>query len=293
LPLKTVRITVDGTLLTELTSPPYEVSLDPAAYAVGSHVLRVEAIDTAGGVGATELSFVAATPASGGPSAGLLTLGVALLLLAAAGTVGLLAIVRRRPQAETLATRVHPWSPRRIQEPEPWQPPTHREVPTLSDEALGRLVVAAGPRQGESLEVGARPRRVGSAPHCDLVLADEGEGTAPEEARVWVSEGRLMYHKLTRLTSFASEAPAGGWYVLQDGDEVRMGPHRLVFELLAKEDSITEALRQLERKSPAGPGGQVEDKTLSEVADQVWVGDAQARGEPVPSEEADPDSDGD
>lgn len=286
-PLKTVRITVDGTLLTELTSPPYEVRLDPAAYALGSHVLRVEAIDTAGGVGATELSFVAAAPAGGGPSTGLLTVGAAFLLLAAAGTVGLLAIVRRRPDEGALNTRVHPWSPRRHQEPEPWQPPAG-ELPTMSDEPLGRLVVAAGPRQGESIEVGACPLRLGSAPHCDLVLADEAQSTASEEARVWVSEGRLMFHKLTRLTSFASEGATGGWFILQDGDEIDVGSHRLVFELLVKEDSITEALRQLERKSSAEPEGETEEKAIPQTAGRVWEADLRAR-DPAPPEEADSD----
>lgn len=291
LPLKMVRMTVDGTLLTELTSPPYEVSLDPAAYAVGSHVLRVEAIDTAGGLGATELSFAAATPPSGGPSSGLLTVGAVLLLLAAAGTVGLLALVRRRPGAGALATRVQPWNPRRYRESESWQSPPS-ELPTLSDEPLGRLVVAAGPQQGEVLEVGARPRRIGSAPHCDLALANEDESIASEEARVWVSEGRLMYHKLTRLTEFASEGSTGGWFILQDGDEIRVGSHRLVFELLAQEDSVAEALRQLERTSPGQPEEQTEDKAILEAAARVEEEDTQAR-EAAPVEEADANADRD
>jgi VWFA-related protein len=252
LPLKTLHMTVDGSPLAELTSPPYEVSLDPAAYATGNHVLRVEAIDTGGGIGTTELGFVAATASSGGPSSGLLAVGVVLVLLAAAGAVCLLAIVRRRPRAPVLAARVGLWSSRRNGEPEsPESPPS--ELPTLSDRALGRLVVAAGPQQGEAMEVGARPRRLGSSPYCDMVLASEEGNIAPEEARVWVSEGRLLYHKLTRLTTFASDGPAGGWFVLEDGDEIRVGPYRLVFELLAPDDAFGEALAALEQAEEQRP----------------------------------------
>lgn len=246
LPLKTLRVTVDGSLLAELTSAPYDVSLDPAAYATGGHVLRVEAIDTAGSVGSTELAFAAASPAGGGPSLGLVAAGVLLLLFAVAGAVGLVAIARRRPGAPEVTTRIRPWSSRRNGDPEP-QEWTGGDMPALSDEPLGRLIVAGGPQQGTAMDVGSRPRRIGSAPYCDLVLIDDDGGIAPEEARVWVSEGRLLYHKLTRLTTFASDGPTGGWFVLADRDDMRVGPHRLIFELLPPKDVYAEALAVLER----------------------------------------------
>ena len=292
LPLKTVRMTVDGTLLTELTAPPYDARLDPTAYAVGSHVLRVEAIDTAGGLGVSELSFVAATPAGGGPPSGLLIAGAVLLLLVAVPTVGLLAVRRRRPETGAgalMTTRVRPWSPRRDQEPESWQP-SPGEAPTLRDEPRGRLTVAAGTGQGESLEIGLHPRRIGSAPHCDLVLVDEEGSIAPEEARVWVSEDRLMYHKLTRLTAFASDTdgPTSGWFVLQDGDDIRVGPHRLVFELLAQEDDVAEALAQLKAGEVGQPGGESEEEAASEATPRIWRDDMQFR-RPARAEESDGD----
>jgi VWFA-related protein len=292
LPLKTLRIEVDGSLLAELASTPYEVSLDPAAYAAGNHVLRVEAIDTAGGAGATELGFVAATSSGGGPSSGLLAVGMLLVLMAAAGTLGLLAIARRRPRAPVLATRVRPWSSRRNGESEPEQLPPS-EFHALSDEPLGRLVVAAGPRQGETLEVGARPRRLGSSPHCDLVLRDEEGSIAPEEARVWVTEGRLMYHKLTRLTTFASDGPVGGWFVLQHGDEVRVGPYRLVFELLRPDDGVAEALAALEEAKEGRPPRRKRRQAAPPAGPQVKSEDEQRPEEmiePTPAEDLDPDS---
>ena len=113
---------MDGSLLADLTSPPYEVSLDPMAYAAGSHVLRVEAIDTAGGMGATELGFVAATPSSGGPSLGSWqrVCCSCCWLWRGQGAFGY-----RPPPADGTgaATRVRPWSPRRNGEPEPWEHP--------------------------------------------------------------------------------------------------------------------------------------------------------------------------
>ena len=292
LPLKTLRIEVDGSLLAELTSPPYEVSLDPAAYAAGSHALRVEAIDTAGGAGATELGFVAATSSGGGPSFGLLAVGVVLVLLAAAGTMGLLALARRRPRAPMLAARVRPWSSRRDGESKLWESPPS-ELPTLSEQPVGRLVVAAGPRQEEALEVGARPRRLGSSPHCDLVLASEDGSIAPEEARVWVSEGRLMYHKLTRLPTFASDGPVGGWFILQNGDEIRVGPYRLVFELLAPDDGVAEALAALEQAEEQQPPRRRRKQAVPQAIAQVKNEDEQRPEqmiEPTPADDADPDA---
>jgi len=142
----------------------------------------------------------------------------------------------------------------------------------LSDEPLGRLVVATGPRQGETLEVGARPRRLGSSPRCDLVLENEDGSIAPEEARVWVSEGRLTYHKLTRLTTFASDGPVGGWFILQHGDEIQVGPYRLVFELLApdeSDDSVVEALAALEHAEKQRPSRRKRGRATSSAATDV------------------------
>jgi VWFA-related protein len=294
LPLKTLRIEVDGSLLAELASPPYEVSLDPAAYAAGGHTLRAEAMDTAGGIGATELGFVAATPSGGGPSSGLMAVGMLLVLMAAAGAVALLAIVRGRPRAPAIAVRIRPWSSRRNGESEPEQLPSG-ELPTLSDEPLGHLIVAAGPRQGETLEVGARPRRLGSSPRCDLVLADEDGSIAPEEARVWVREGRLMYHKLTRLTTFASDGPVGGWFVLQHGDEVRVGPYRLVFQLLAPDDGVAEALAALEGAKEKKPARRKGRQAVPPAGAEAKSEDEQGPEEttdPTPAEDLDADSEG-
>jgi predicted component of type VI protein secretion system len=144
------------------------------------------------------------------------------------------------------------------------------------------------------LKVGARPRRVGSSPHCDLVLASEDGSIAPEEARMWVSEGRLLYHKLTRLTTFASEGPTGGWFMLQNGDEIRVGPYRLVFELLVPDDGVAEALAALEKAEERRParrkGKQAVPQAVAQVSSEDERGPEEMIG-PTPAEAEDMDPD--
>jgi hypothetical protein len=43
---------------------------------------------------------------------------------------------------------------------------------------------------------------------------------------------KLIFHKLTRLSVLASEGASGGWLVLQDGDEIALGSHRLLFTVV-------------------------------------------------------------
>jgi hypothetical protein len=122
-----------------------------------------------------------------------------------------------------------------------------------------------------------------------------------------------MYHKLTRLTAFATEGPSGGWFILQDGDEIRVGPHRLVFELLAP-PGITEALAKAEseaeapsilknegaaprvagrrRKAVEAPATEPEDRQDDPVAGQAaaWLKrESERTPEPAPTSTTDTD----
>jgi hypothetical protein len=125
------------------------------------------------------------------------------------------------------------------------------------------------------------------------VLASEDGSIAPEEARVWVSEGRLMYHKLTRLPTFASDGPVGGWFILQNGDEIRVGPYRLVFELLAPDDGVAEALAALKQAEDQQPPRRRRKQAVPRAIAQVKNEDEQRPEqmiEPTPAEDADPDA---
>jgi len=102
-----------------------------------------------------------------------------------------------------------------------------------------------------------------------------------------------MYHKLTRLTTFASDGPVGGWFVLQHGDEVRVGPYRLVFELLAPDDGVAETLAALERANEQQPAHRKGTQAAPPAGAQVKSEDEQRHEEmiePTPAEDLDPDS---
>jgi serine/threonine protein kinase len=46
-------------------------------------------------------------------------------------------------------------------------------------------------------------------------------------------KGRLVYHKLTTLSAMATEGVTSGWEFLQSGEEMRLGPYRIV-QLIAE-----------------------------------------------------------
>ncbi|MDI6858742.1 MAG: VWA domain-containing protein [Dehalococcoidia bacterium] len=253
--LESLVFLVDGAVVVEKTSPPYELSLDPASLVAGGHVLAVEA-RAAGGVSRAEVAFSVVAPPSGG--------GQPVLLLAAAGVLLVLGIaggfvfrrrhLRRIPK-RAVEVRLRPWSTAshgasfgdwtQLDEPEP-----EPEAET-KEERLGRIVVVSGGQQQEYL-IGSRPVSIGSAPWCTIVLPEDDGRIGPEEARAWLHQSRkLIFHKLTRLSVIASEGTSGGWLVLEDGDEVTLGSHRLIFTLVvpqteeerATDAAIGEALR--------------------------------------------------
>ena len=234
---------MDGEAVLEDPDAPFRLDIDPGVFAEGNHVLRVEATGSGGATGATELSFVVAMPgAASGPSPALLV--IPLALVAALLLVGIIRLRRQGAgsRAPALQARAQTWPPgRRNGEPEEWVPPPE-QVPVAKDVPLGKLTVASGPQAGDVFYVGKRPRRIGSAPHCDIILQDE-ESAAPSEcARVWITEDRLMFHKLTSLGAMAFEGASGGWVIYESGDEVRIGPHRLVFEFMTAEEAQSLAL---------------------------------------------------
>ena len=78
--------------------------------------------------------------------------------------------------------------------------------------------------------IGAGPVIIGSSSRlCSIVLP--GEAVAPEHARIWLRDGRYMLHHIggpSRKTRVAGRE--ADWVVLESGDEVQVGPWRLVFE---------------------------------------------------------------
>jgi predicted component of type VI protein secretion system len=152
--------------------------------------------------------------------------------------------------------------------------------------------LASGPNAGQEFIVGTKPISIGSASWCAIVLPDDDGHIGAEEARAWVHKGKLMFHKLTRLSMLAAEGVTGGWFVLQDGDEVTIGPYKLVFQLLpqrsAEEEAVSEAVSQAVREFAP----QSADKPAPAASSDSTV--MPAEGLPIqPADGADGESEGD
>lgn len=83
---------------------------------------------------------------------------------------------------------------------------------------------------GRSYALGEEPVVIGaSSAICTIVL--DGEGIAPEHARIWLRQRQYLLHHvggLSRKTYVGGQE--ADWVVLEPGDEVTIGAHRLVFE---------------------------------------------------------------
>jgi VWFA-related protein len=275
-PLASVRFLVDGKSVGEGSTPPFQLSLDPAAFTPGAHTLRVEAADSTGAVGQAESSFLVAAPAAGGGGGGIPRPLLLVLPLVVLGGAGWYLLRRRRRVAsvprQAVEVRLRPWSNSNAPAVSlsDWTDSVADDpVPQTVSEPRGILAIVSGPGAGREFAVGGRPISIGSAGWCAIVLPVDGDRIGPEEARAWVHHSnRLIFHRLTRLSVLASEGASGGWMMLQDGDEVSVGPCRLAFQLLtaqseeekAVDNAVDEALERL--STPPGE----EEAAAGEVA---------------------------
>ncbi len=263
-PVASVRFLVDGESVGESSASPFQLSLDPAAFAPGEHTLRVEATDSTGAVGQVETSFLVGAPvvAAGGGGGGggvpLLPLVGALLLVLLAAVGGYYLLFRRRRRVrlprQTVQVRLRPWSNSGANASavtlSDWAEPVAEEPPRQTvNEVRGKLIIVSGPGAGQEFAVGSRPISIGSASWCAVVLPDDGGSIGPEEARAWVHHSnRLILHSLTRLSVLAAEGTSGGWTFLQEGEEISIGPCRLAFRLVTataqseEEKAVNDAL---------------------------------------------------
>jgi VWFA-related protein len=221
-------------------------TLDASQLANGSHVLKVVATDSQGREGEVQVPFlvpVLAAP-SEGSSLPIIPILIAVLLIG----VGYIVFKFGRKRWIEINTptysRIDTWATKRTpstgsgdddSEPEivsPAQPAT-----PLEGAVQGRVVVMdeAAVRGGEleailEYEMKSLPLTFGSGPDVDIRVDDAGGLIAAEEARIWIQRGRMVYHKLTTLSAMATEGVTAGWQFLDDGDEMRVGPYRLIFQ---------------------------------------------------------------
>jgi hypothetical protein len=241
-----VKFYVDDTVVAEATQPPYSYDLDPAKLASGAHKLRAVVSDADGSHPAeTSLSFQSALPATtsgGGGGGGSLPLlpiaaGVVGLVVLALAIVALMRVRSIRSQDAESAARMLPWatSVPSIRTPEPVV--EDAAEPESIGEPMGLLISRAGPDLGSEYTVGGTPVSVGSGARCGVRIHDAE--MAAEEARIWVRNGHLMVHRMTKLTTMVNEGASGGWVILEPGDTFEVGQHRFEFRLLPAEGRAT------------------------------------------------------
>jgi hypothetical protein len=101
--------------------------------------------------------------------------------------------------------------------------------------------------EGREFRLGEEPAVIGASDSVSTIILD-GDGIAPEHARIWLRQHKYLLHHVGGLSrkTYVSGQEAD-WVVLETGDEVAIGAHRLVFE----------DLRLSQRELPPAPVEQV------------------------------------
>jgi len=145
----------------------------------------------------------------------------------AAGVGGVLVVVlayvwdrRLRKPAEADAEPAP--SPREA--PAPVYQPVEIAVPAT---ASGAYVEVLTPGGAQTHPIGDSAT-VGYASDCSVQLDGGGE-TRWEVVRIWRREGRYMVHNLSRLGGVSVGGKPVTWAVLEEGDELAIGPQKVIF----------------------------------------------------------------
>lgn len=96
--------------------------------------------------------------------------------------------------------------------------------------SIGSFVEKTPQGRGKTYELGAGPIVIGSsARECTIVLPPS-QDVAPAHVRIWLRDGKYVMH---HAGGFRRRTLVGGqptdWCVLEHGDEVQIGPHKLVY----------------------------------------------------------------
>lgn len=248
----TVEYWLDGTLIHTAAAAPFAYEFDPATATPANHILKVVVLDPRGRRGETQVPFIVIAPKQP-RSLNLPWRLLALpLLVIAFGAAAFTLFQKRQKRLGNYVGRLKPFAVR-MAEPakgvEGWPEPPEPVAapPPPEDRILGRVVVmneqALRAGQLESIrefEFRSNPLTLGTAASSDIFIDDPEGKIAAEEARLWVQKGRMVYHKLTTLSAMATEGVTSGWQLLEDGDELRVGPYRILFQLQGQADASTE-----------------------------------------------------
>jgi hypothetical protein len=159
------------------------------------------------------------TQPSGGASSSLpvVALAGAAALVLVGASLGLVVLKRRR---RTSAVEIEP--SRFEQEPRAGDFP---EIQRAADEESGAWLELP---TGEKYPLREAPVTIGFTPDCVISLPD-GFAVRHERARIWRRDGRYMLHNLSRLGSVMVAGKAAVWVILEDGDDIVLGPQKVVF----------------------------------------------------------------
>ena len=297
--LAKVEYRLDGELVQTATEAPFAASLDPSNLAGGGHTLVVVGTDARGRTGQTQVTFGVSAAGGGGSS---MPFSLLLILLLVIGFAGVLFfyLKKRGRRVGGYADRVKPWAgrlpvqngpaTRPLDWPEPPPPMTAAgaaAAATLAaDRVLGRVIVMneGAVREGaldamQKSEIKSTPLTFGSGAGCDLRVADLDGRIAAEEARLWVQKGRLVYHKLTTLSAMATEGVTSGWEFLDSGEDIRIGPYRIVFQAAEPEPVAEPEKTPAPTKLPQEHGMEIRD---------LWTRVVDSQGPTPPDEPYDP-----
>lgn len=81
---------------------------------------------------------------------------------------------------------------------------------------------------GIHASLGEDPVTIGFGRDCSLELPN-GSDQHHERARIWRRDGRYMLHNLSRIGNLTVGGRPATWVILEDGDEIAIGPTRLIF----------------------------------------------------------------
>jgi hypothetical protein len=253
-PLAKAEYSVDGNVVQTATAAPFSLAFDPGTLAPGNHILKVVATDTNGRTGSLQVPFVSAKPAvaSKGGGTSPVTIIMVLLLLGIGGGLVFRMVKKRRGgsdpnRAKAWSGRV-PITVRGSRDSQAFQAETEDPEERLQ----GRLIVMDTRKNGQGgsvrqFELRGMPLSFGTGQQCTIRADDPTAEIGNEEARIWVQKRRLVYHKLTTLSAMATEGMVSGWVFLDDGEELHIGPYRLVYraEMSYIPDEVEEAMHDM------------------------------------------------
>jgi len=112
-------------------------------------------------------------------------------------------------------------------------PPADASHPDYGAAIAGaELVFIDGPRAGARVSLGHEAVTLGSAHAADVMLSDDMGAIAAQHVRIWQHGDRFVLRQIAdNGTLVGGEAPALRLVMLDDGDEIQIGVHRMRFSL--------------------------------------------------------------